>query len=181
MKKVIIAMACAMALVLTVAGAQAATTYDLSYGDGYYVGSILTGEPSSPALELGYIQYLRILGIGDTATSGDQVYSRVASNLSLLPTVSGNFSYTSPTGANTWAVNVNDPVYLYGKYDGPNGGVLVWLVDAQYGDTISLPLKWGPEAKAYGISHLAVFLTAHPSPSPPPSSSSAAALSVWQA
>jgi hypothetical protein len=46
--------------------------------------------------------------------------------------------------------------YLIAKYDGPNGGSMVWYLAGTV-ESVSVPAKWGPSTTSYDISHYTLF------------------------
>jgi hypothetical protein len=162
MKKLIIAACCLMGIALTGMSAQAVT---ISYGDGYYVGYIWDSIPADPTLELGYITNLISLGPGASATTiGTETYNRIDSTLvGSLPNPTS--FYYGLSSQNSWVSNFSGSAYILGKYDGPNAGALVWLVNIQEGTTYTVPQNW-PYPNKYGISQFNIFATnAVPEPS----------------
>lgn len=145
---------------LVIAGSLAlasqASALDLSYGDSYYLGWIIDGIPASAENEAGYINDLATLAAGQGTTPiGTESYNRVDS------TVAGPFPFASPMDAGRdesgdREIDATGYQYVLGKYDGPNGGSLVWFLGGTVGD-LKLPAKWGPSDKEYGLSHISLY------------------------
>lgn len=151
MKRKLMTIFCVVGLLFAVSTAQA---YTLTIADGYYVGSINDGIPSSTLDELAYLLNLIALDPGDTDTIGTETYSRVGSTL--------NGSLPSPTyydkdedDPGSWTVNFSGLIYVLGKYDAAAAGSLVWLINVDAGDTIVLPEKYNDK----GLSHISLWTT----------------------
>jgi hypothetical protein len=160
MKKAMIAITCMLGLASVVTIAGAATTIDLAYGDGYYVGSIIDGNP--PSLELSFINNLIGVEKGqilDKTSEGGEYYSRVDSKISKssLPILELNaYQEKDETGSITWDVplSFNYPFYILGKYDAGNAGSLVWFIDSdQAGNSFTLPAEWN----GHDLSHFTIY------------------------
>lgn len=154
MKKTLVAIVLVLGLALIGINAQAAII-TLVQGDSNYVGLVNDGIPSSPADELVYITNLITLaaGQGDTVI-GTETYNRVGSTLTGLEDPLASLG-KDESGTNDWLVGTDDPFYILGKYDAGNAGSLVWLVDGDIGDTVTLPESFGQ----YGISHISAYST----------------------
>jgi len=165
MKKVIIAMSCAMGIMLAANGAKAAIfTQELAQYDSYYVGSISPGIPSDPTDELGYINNLIGLSIPSTDTPSlidSKYYNRFGSSISTssLPAITGFHLYDkNESESNSWEISIDKPFYVLGKYDAENAGSLVWFVEKDFSGMIVLPTTFmGKE-----ISHISIYATPIP-------------------
>jgi len=167
MKKGIVAIACAMGLLLAVGNVQAALIDLTQSSADYYVGSITPDVPSSEGLEIQYINYLITLSPGITGTSYDQTFSRAGSIIPVadLASVTGAFGYKEAESIldGRWTYNLNSGFYILGKYDADKAGALVWFVDdAKYGDVFTLPARFNDK----GLSHLSVYSDGSPVPVP---------------
>jgi hypothetical protein len=171
MKKILFSICCIFLLSLTVINVHA-TTITPDFFDGYYVGLITPGVPSSPTDEINYMKELITLVPG--ATEDDylgQDLSRVGSTIPIasLPSVP-NSQAAYGDDDDTVTVNFSGTVYVLGKYDASNAGAYVWLLNVNSGDIIDLPntspALGAANGQGYGLSHTAVFLTSSvPEPS----------------
>ncbi|CEF48985.1 unnamed protein product [uncultured bacterium] len=134
-------------------GAYAVTTLTFAANDPLIVGSIVTGEPSSPTDEAGYVNTLLGLGAntGPVTISG---HSYTTYNNDYNGTVSGGVQDSSgnlvvPAGFD----------FVLGKYDGPNGADVVWYLGGQSANipADSAPLFVNGQNHGYGLSHFTVF------------------------
>ncbi len=153
MKKLMILLACALALGLTPVSAGA---IDLTFGDTYYIGHINDGIPSSPADEVSYINNLITLDAGAAVTTiGTEAYDRLDSTLvAMFPTavVEG---YTRDESGNNLGIDVTGYTYLLAKYDAFHAGSYVWDVSGLTGE-IDIPSFCTPCGK-YGLSHYSLY------------------------
>jgi PEP-CTERM motif-containing protein len=142
---------------LLVVPALASATTILDTSSPTYLGTFNPGEPSDPTSEAGYINTLVDLAPNASTSDGSQTYTRSSNTLcySTCPDATGTDSVTGTQGVNTGDFG-SGYTYLLAKYDGPNGGDLVWYVAGLTGD-FQLPATWGPADKEYGISHWALF------------------------
>jgi hypothetical protein len=149
---------CALAIVCAwLAGTSA---YALSITDPGVLGIIETGEPASDALETEYANTL----LGQPLNSGPTTIQ--ASN-------GDDHDYTRNGLADPGSGSVSGPIkdetgntvvpagyeYVLAKYDGPNGGDVLWYLGGA-GITLpstSEPLWANPAGHGYGISHFTVF------------------------
>jgi hypothetical protein len=125
----------------------------LTIGDSHYIGHVDDGIPSNPSNEATYINTLKGLAPGATATPiGTETYDRVGSTLSTagFPTATDVGSVSDNSGNNV--VDVTGYTYLLGKYDAGNAGSYVWYV----GDLTGLQTI-PATAGQYGLSHWALF------------------------
>ena len=153
-----------------------AVTLDTS--SSQYLGIVVSGEPSSEAAEVIYINNLVDLAPGGTVTIesggsiGSHTYTRSNNTLcyNLCPDATATGAVSNNTGNNT-GIDVTGFEYLLGKYDGPNAGDLVWYVAGLSG-TVDILANWGPNPTGtqYGLSHWALFdADGHATPSGTPS------------
>ncbi len=151
MKKLMIVLACAVALGLTPLSAGAT---ELTFGDQYYIGHINDGIPSSPTDEVTYINNLITLAAGaGVETIGTEAYDRLDSTLvTSFPTavVTGN---TRDESGNSLGIDVTGYTYLLGKYDAFHAGSYVWDVSGL--TEVNIP-SLGPADK-YGLSHYSLY------------------------
>jgi len=104
--------------------AVASTAQALTFADA--LGTVVSGEPASPASEIVYINHLLGMGLNSTDSLGGHNYTHFAIDTSSLPAAVTGGSTKDETGDNH--VNVTGFLYLLGKYDGPNGGDYIWYV-----------------------------------------------------
>ncbi len=153
MKKLMIVLACALALGLTplVAGAT-----ELTFGDQYYIGHINDGIPSSPADEVSYINNLITLGTEQPVTPiGTEAYDRLDSALvASFPTAVITDNYRDESG-NNLGIDVTGYKYLLAKYDAFHAGSYVWDVSGLTGE-IAIPAA-DPPCGQYGLSHYSLY------------------------
>jgi hypothetical protein len=133
------------------------SAYALTINDPGVMGTIVTGEPSSIAKEVVYVNTLlaQALGSGPT-TIGGHDYTRSLNADPGSGSVSAVGAFQGPVG------NTSVPAgyeYVLGKYDGPNGGDVVWYLG---GAAINLPADsstiWvNVSSQGYGLSHYTVF------------------------
>jgi hypothetical protein len=128
--------------------------YGLAITDPYVVGIVVSGEPSSIADEVVYVNTLLGLGAnagpivigGHTYTTGPVDYNGTVTALNAVQWESINV----PSGYE----------YVLAKYDGPNGGDMVWYLG---GMSMTLPSdswplwKNKPGNAGLGLSHFTVF------------------------
>jgi ABC-type oligopeptide transport system substrate-binding subunit len=117
-KTIMIAIACSLALGLTATKARADIA--LVPSGAFYVSFFDNPEPSSPALEAGYIDSLITVGAGSTLVISGRTYDRTGSSLTGL-TPAGASSVDNSTGPYT-GIGVTGNAYILGKYDGNNWG-----------------------------------------------------------
>ena len=138
--------------------AMAISAQAISINDPGVVGTIRSGEPAGPDDEVAYVNNLLGLGANATATIAGHDYA--TSSTDYNGTVSGGVQDTTgnlvvPTGYQ----------YVLAKYDGPNGGDVLWYLN---GAGITLPADSSPlwlntAEKGYGISHFTVYGETPPS------------------
>lgn len=140
----------------------------LDTNSAQYFGYYGKPEPASLAAEASYIDVLRQLAPDGSTTIDGRYYDRSSNSLCYLlcpvPTTIGGSK--NDTGGNDVSLDGTWD-YLIGKYDGPNGGALVWYVAGLSGD-FEIPTAWGPADKDYGLSHWSLFSTQDTPPPPPP-------------
>lgn len=157
-----------LALGLFAATSSANPTY-LTYGDNYFVGYVVPPEPASQTYEEQYLANLITVDAGEKQTIDGYDYNREASLLASLPDPD-LYTYVKYESAPTHLLfNSDGSAYILGKYDGPNGGDLFWLINNSAGSEYIIPSKWGPGTKSYGLSHTSIFWTTEgPGPGPEP-------------
>jgi PEP-CTERM motif len=132
----------------------------LSSASTEYMGYYVPGEPASEALEASYVNILNDLAVNTTTTVASRNYFRSGNILcfATCPDALVTFAFKNNSGSNS--VNLDDDAngdwaYLIGKYDGPNGGSMVWDVSLLDG-AFTIPTK-GPEDLNFGLSHFTLF------------------------
>jgi hypothetical protein len=139
--------------------AMASATTILAPSSATYLGSFDPGEPSDAGTEAARINFLADLSTNTSITVSGVNYDRSANTLcgTSCPDAVSTGSVTDNSGANTGSFTPGY-TYLLAKYDGPNGGDLIWYVAGLTGD-FTLPTNWGPDPNGtqYGLSHWALF------------------------
>ena len=152
MKKAMIGTLCSVVLMFAVVSAQA-TTIGLLQFDDYYVGSINDGIPSSPGLEIGYINNLIGLAPGASNTPiGTEIYNREGSDIATLPTV-GTWNTKDEVAPFSFVAPFDGSFYVLAKYDAAAAGSLVWLVDALAADIFTAQANYNDR----GLSHISAY------------------------
>jgi len=140
--------------------ASPASAVSLTFGDSRDLGLIVSGEPSSEAAEAGYINTLlaQPLNSGPTTVSG-HAYTRTGASCGACPAATDTGAVTGGNGVATGSFGTGY-TYLLGKYDGPNGGDVVWYVGGLTG-TFDIPTDGTSggfcTTGACGLSHFALF------------------------
>jgi len=136
----------------------------ITINDANVVGTIVSGEPASIANEVDWVNKLLSLGENVVNTPyGGHLLSRSSTPYSGSVSEVGAFRLNAdiskdvPNPAFTLTVSGYD--YVLAKYDGPNGGAVVWYLG---GGTMTLPADssglWeNTSGKGYGISHWTGF------------------------
>jgi hypothetical protein len=152
--------AVAAVAVSSVAFGSHAAAAELTHLSPEYMGYYVPGEPASEAQEAGYVNIMKGLAPGADATVDSRDYFRSDNTLcfNTCPTATDEGALKDDgnplTGANS--VDLGDGwAYLIGKYDGPNGGSMVWYVFDLDG-IVDIPLT-GPEGMQFGLSHYTLF------------------------
>jgi len=145
MKKALVGMATAFVLF-----ASSAHAILLTVGDANYVGKIDDGIPSSPALEVTYINDLIQLAPGDVPEPcGTEICDRIGSTLvGPLPAATATGAVKDETGGTT--VDSSGFDYILGKYG--NAGSLVWFIGSLV-DEATLPAT----LDRLGLSHISLY------------------------
>lgn len=139
-----------------------ANAISLTIGDSLTLG-LTPGEPSSPTDEANYINFLIDMVPGTTSSgpSSPPNYTRT-SNILCFPTcddATATDSITDNSQNNTGSFGDGFD-YLLGKYDGPNGGDVIWYVAGLTG-TFEIPQQLAPNPLctqgSCGLSHWALF------------------------
>lgn len=136
---------------------QASASIFLAKNDANYLGSVVPGEPASPAEEVEYINNLISVAANDSDTIDGHDYVRSALDDD-FPTAVEAGGVKEDSGANTTTLT-GLYKYILAKYDGPNGGDLVWYFASgvQLSDIV-LPLKsFGNGDAQYGLSHFSAY------------------------
>lgn len=154
--------------------AQATAAVTLTMVSDEYLGYYAPPEPASEANEIGYVNKLLDVTPGETftdASDDNRKYVRSLNNCGAVTCLDAQSAFKDDSNPST-TITVGDWEYLLGKYDGPNGGSLVFYVGDLTGD-VTIPDEWGPDDKTYGLSHWTVFNTGDGQPPPPPPEGSA--------
>ena len=160
---------CAAALVAgaMIMGVSANAALDIN-GFGV-VGTIVSGEPSSVANEVGYAN--KLLSLAPNATLTFTWPSPIGTHVLTTGNQTGVAgSGIVSGGAQDETGNASVPSgweYVLAKYDGPNGGAVLWYLG---GASINLPANsdglWvNTEGNGFGLSHFTVFNATVPEPS----------------
>jgi hypothetical protein len=161
--------------------ASQASAVTLTSSSGEFLGVIVTGEPSSTDQEVIYINDLVGLAPNGTATidtgaggsNEPHNFTRSGNTLCYSTCPSATATGASSSGSNPSAtgIDVTGFTYLLAKYDGPNGGDLVWYVAGLSGAIDITPdLAGNPicTTGSCGLSHYELFnSTGHATPSVP--------------
>jgi MYXO-CTERM domain-containing protein len=138
----------------------ASQAFALDTDSPQYMGYYTPPEPADATSEATYVNTLNNYNINTVNVESGVTYNRSANSLcySACPDVlaTNASKVDSPSTGN---VNLGSGGYLYliGKYDGPNGGGVVWYVAGMTG-VVTIPTSWGPSAdKSYGLSHWTLF------------------------
>jgi PEP-CTERM motif len=148
--------ACSMGL------ASQVSAISLTVGDSLTLG-LTPGEPSSPTDEANYINFLIDMVPGTTSggPSSPPNYTRT-SNILCFPlcddaTATGSITDNSQNNTGSFGDGFD---YLLAKYDGPNGGDVIWYVAGLTG-TFDIPQQLAPNPLctqgSCGLSHWALF------------------------
>jgi hypothetical protein len=123
------------------------------------VGTVRSGEPASIADEVMYVNWL--LGLGANATDTHDFGGAVGSHdfQTSLVDYNGSVSAVGAMKDETGGTSGSGWTYVLAKYDGPNGGDVVWFVG---GAAFTLPsdssgLWTNNQDKGYGLSHWTGF------------------------
>lgn len=120
--------------------------------DPNLVGTIRPGEPAGDAAEVGYVNTLLGLGANSTLTLGGQTFT----------TFNTDFNGTAIFASKDETENTSIPLgyqYVLAKYNGPNGGSVVWYLGGESATIpqTSLGLWTNTAGNGYGLSHFALF------------------------
>jgi hypothetical protein len=158
-----------LCLILTVVlglATQVNASLQLTVGDALYLGNIDNGAPADPDDEVGYINILRTLPVGQTdiqipAGTGE-LYDRVGSTLAgPFPTavesgaIHGTLGSNQPNGFNKIDLGALSFLYILAK-DG-NAGSFVWYNAAGFTGEIEVPQDLNGPAQAGGLSHVSFY------------------------
>ena len=133
----------------------------LSLNDPGVVGSIRSGEPASIDDEVAYANNLLAMGANATASIDGHNYATSSTDYNATLSSVGASQNTTSTSGSGFA-------YVLAKYDGPNGGDILWYVG---GGSFNLPADSSPlwtnrAGEGYGLSHWTGFGGAPPVPEP---------------
>ena len=137
-------------------GAYSANAISFTIDDANFLGTIVDGIPSSPSDEVDYLNALITLSAGATATTIlTEDYDRVGS------TLAGPFDTAVITDAMRDETETSTPdfgttafQYILAKYDGPDGGSLVWYSAAGFTD-VTVPAT--AFSQLFAVSHVSGY------------------------
>ena len=141
--------------------AAPASADTLAFNDSRYLGLIVSGEPASEASEAVYINTLLAQASPSAGTVVDgHTYTRSSNDCSgACPAATATGAVTDESKADTGSFGTGY-TYLLAKYDGPNGGDVVWYVGGLTG-TFDIPSDGTSggfcTTGACGLSHWALF------------------------
>jgi hypothetical protein len=149
--------ALAVALILCVVGlASQASALDQTSDE--YLGSYTPPEPASAEDEVGYINDLISVALNTTDTIDGVTYDR-SGNLcdgGACPEAVEAGAFKSGDDPDNTGIDVTGFTYLIGKYDGPNGGGVVFYVAGL--TSVDLPANlFGDGNSQYGLSHYSLY------------------------
>jgi hypothetical protein len=161
-----------MGAALAIAMGSSASAINLN--DPGVVGTVTDGAPASIEDEVVYVNTLLGLGANVTQTIADELYK--TSSTDYNGTVSADGAFKMNTTDAGFSLTVSGYEYVLAKYDGLNGGSILFFVD---GGTIVLPgtsepLWTNPGGNGFGISHWTGFGPNDPPPSVPDAGSTLA-------
>lgn len=200
--KTLFAAVAGLGLVVAAGTPAVAGPVSLTEASSYFVGAYVPGEPASEVLEATYINHLITLATSSTDT--EVISSKTFEFYRSGNTFSPALTSTSATGAVKQDSEIGDPkapnpnftpssidvtgfTYLIGKYDGPNGGTMVFRVSnidfTGYDlNKVSLPGNYDPpggkEGQEYGLSHYTLFKVQSSVPDPAPTPDGGATLAL---
>jgi len=134
-----------------IAGGVNTPTTSLTFNDAFDLGTVVSGEPASPAQETIYVNTLIAQALGSTTTIDGHTYIRTNASCGTCP--AAVFAFKDESGNNVVDLGAGGFTYLLAKYDGPNGGDEVWNVQGLTGIQ-TIPLNGLPR---YGLSHWSLF------------------------
>jgi len=148
----------------------------LTLSSSEYMGIVISGEPSSPASEVTYINTLADQAINTTTSISGHTYKRSGNTLcyNTCPDAITAGSPGQVTGSNSVNLGTDGFLYLLAKYDGPNGGDVIWYIDGLTGivtipsDLTGTGLCTTSGLGSCGLSHYALYnpTTDHKVPEP---------------
>jgi hypothetical protein len=141
MIKTLTKIAAALAVVAFMSSAHALTFADA-------VGTIRSGEPAGSTDETGYVNHLLGMALGSETYDGHD-YVKI---IDVGGTVGAGVQNT--TGANSG----NATGWLLAKYDGPNGGDVLFAISGEFTIPQDSGSLWeNNNGVGYGLSHFTVF------------------------
>ncbi|HET7055576.1 MAG TPA: PEP-CTERM sorting domain-containing protein [Thermomicrobiales bacterium] len=146
------------AAVACVGLASVAGATTLTYGDANFIGVVVSGEPASLSNEAVYVNTLIDQAAGTSTAISGHTYDRTDSTFdcSGCPDAVGDSTAFQSLASPATTIDVSDGwTYLIAKYDGPQGGDLIWNIVGL--TSVTIPGKWGPATTQYGLSHYALF------------------------
>jgi hypothetical protein len=145
----------AIALAFGVLAGLPSAAQALTLGDAYDLGYVKPPEPANPTDEEGYVNTLIAQGLNSVTTIDGHTYKRTSASCGTCP--AAVFNMKDESGLNIVDLGTGGFTYLIGKYDGPNGGTVVWNVQGLTGiQTIPL-FAFGLNNNQYGLSHWTLF------------------------
>ncbi len=137
----------------------------LAINDGYYLGSITDGIPSSDANELSWVNELIDLGLGVVAASTSPAGETLARSLNDFG-VLGDAENGDKTDDNSDRVVGSDSAYILGKYG--NSSSLGQISHVWYIGSLAVGTMLDLDSADSGLSHTVLFDSDRPNPNPPP-------------
>ena len=141
MIKTLTKLAAAFALVGIISSARALTFADA-------VGTVRSGEPAGTSDETGYVNHLLSLAMGATDVFDGHTYAKFTADTGTVGAGVQNTTDNSGTGIG----------WLLAKYDGPNGGDVLFKIDGDFTIPKDSGTLWeNDNGKGYGLSHFTYF------------------------
>ncbi len=131
----------------------------LTFNNSRDLGQVLSGIPSGDANRLSYVNHLIHMALGTTGTFSGQTFHRSSKNPGPGFPNFPNATLAGLVNGTGTSVNLGPTagvyLYLFAKYDGPNGGSEVWYVGDLSG-VITIP-AFGLAGQHYGLSGWTLF------------------------
>ncbi len=142
------------ALVLLAVTAKAST---LDFGDSRDLGQIFFGIPSGDQDRTDYVNHLVGMGLNSSDTFLGQSFNRSDKSCGTCTTVAKVDIINGPAKDANVPLGSGGFLYLFAKYDGPNGGSEVWYIGGLTGD-FTIPTNGLPaQDNKYGLSGWSIW------------------------